>query len=309
MLVQDLMNTSPLCVSKQTPFADALAQLVEQKRSCLVIVEQQSPIGIVTERDLTQAFSSVLQDGSDQISAEALSISQIMTPHPVCIPGSMPFQEALALSRSRNLRHLPVVDEEGSITGIITQTNLLNAFSSFVNEQEVLETKLEQLKVLSLEDPLMKVGNRRAMEVDLNYTEAESKRHGKSFAVALFDIDFFKRYNDHYGHQAGDDALREVATAIKKAIRDSDRCFRYGGEEILVLMPHTNPECAGICAERVRKAIEDLGLPHVEAPLKVLTVSGGYCTQKQGSWQDMVALADEALYTAKSAGRNQVASA
>ena len=117
---------------------------------------------------------------------------------------------------------------------------------------------------------MLKIGNRRAMEIDLAFTEADAKRHHKTFAVALLDIDFFKKFNDRYGHQAGDDALRDVAQAIKYSVRDSDRVFRYGGEEILILMPETEVVAAIKCAERVRKAVEHLAVPHLDSDDGVL---------------------------------------
>ena len=299
------MNSNPLCFTCDTPIGPAVREMAETQRSCIVIIEKGKPVGIVTERDIAKAFALAFDDCAGM----AETMSEIMTPQPVCIDGTMAYQDALTLSRSRGLRHLPVVDNEDNLIGVVTQTSLLDAFSSLLNEQERLENSIEELKALSLEDPLMQIGNRRAMEVDLNYTAAEAERHDKCFAVALFDIDFFKRYNDRYGHQAGDEALQSVAAAIQKTIRDSDRTYRYGGEEILVLMPETNDEQAAICAERIRSAVEHLEIPHEDSELGKLTISGGYISQRHGHWENMIEKADQALYQAKSSGRNRVASA
>ena len=144
------------------------------------------------------------------------------------------------------------------------------------------------------------------MEVDLAYTEADAHRHNKQYSVALLDIDFFKRYNDLYGHQAGDHTLVTVASAIKRAVRQADRVYRYGGEELLVLLPESNLDTAMQCVERVRADIEALKLPHGDAPAGVVTVSGGVASARRGKWKKLVANADRALYDAKGQGRNRV---
>lgn len=309
MLVQDVMNTPPLCAGESTGIGPAIQKMAEAGHSCIIIVGDGKPCGIVTERDVAKAFAAAFDDCDRLSTTYALSMKDIMTPNPVCIDAQMSCPDALSLSRSRGLRHLPVVDSTGGLIGIVTQTSLLDAFASLLNEQERLENSIEELKTLSLEDPLMKIGNRRAMEVDLNYTAAEAERHERSYALALFDIDFFKRYNDRYGHQAGDDALRKVAEQIKHSIRESDRTYRYGGEEILVLMPNTNEDQAAICAERVRSAIEAVQMEHLDSENGVLTVSGGFAVHAADHWENMIKRADAALYQAKNSGRNQVAAA
>jgi len=231
-------------------------------------------------------------------------IQEIMTPEPVCVTEHSLFKDALMLSRSRKLRHLPVLNDQDLLAGLVTQTNLVDAYAGLVDKQDELENSVEQLKLLSLEDPLLGIGNRRAMEVDLAFTEADAIRHHKAYAVALLDIDFFKGFNDTYGHQTGDDALRVVAQTIKQTVRTSDRVFRYGGEEILILMPEANMESAFKCADRARKAVEHLQIPHGGSPLQVLTLSGGVASEKEGVWMDLVEKADKALYRSKNNGRN-----
>jgi len=231
-------------------------------------------------------------------------IQEIMTPEPVCVTEHSLFKDALMLSRSRKLRHLPVLNDQDLLAGLVTQTNLVDAYAGLVDKQDELENSVEQLKLLSLEDPLLGIGNRRAMEVDLAFTEADAIRHHKTYAVALLDIDFFKGFNDTYGHQTGDDALRVVAQTIKQTVRTSDRVFRYGGEEILILMPEANMESAFKCADRARKAVEHLQIPHGGSPLQVLTLSGGVASEKEGVWMDLVDKADKALYRSKNNGRN-----
>ena len=144
------------------------------------------------------------------------------------------------------------------------------------------------------------------MEVDLAFTQAEAQRHKKSYGVGLFDLDRFKTFNDRYGHQAGDDALKAVAQTICGAIRSSDRVFRYGGEEILVLMPGADRDSAMVCAKRVREAIEALELVHEDSHTGFLTISGGVASDIAADWEVLVERADKALYEAKDSGRNKV---
>ena len=301
MLVKEVMNKDPLIVSLETSLKIAISKMAETRSSCLLVVTEQKPVGIVTERDVSMLFAEVLAGRGDL----ERQVQEIMTPEPVCVTEHSLFKDALMLSRSRKLRHLPVLNEQDLLTGLVTQTNLVDAYAGLVDKQDELENSVEQLKLLSLEDPLLGIGNRRAMEVDLAFTEADAIRHHKTYAVALLDIDFFKGFNDTYGHQTGDDALRVVAQTIKQTVRTSDRVFRYGGEEILILMPEANMESAFKCADRARKAVENLQIPHEGSPLGVLTLSGGVASEEEGVWVDLVDRADKALYRSKNNGRNR----
>jgi len=300
MLVKEVMNKEPLIVSVETSLKTAISRMAQTKSSCILVVTDQKPVGIITERDVSILFAEVLA-GRGELERQ---VQEIMTPEPVCVTEHSLFKDALMLSRSRKLRHLPVLNDQDLLAGLVTQTNLVDAYAGLVDKQDELESSVEQLKLLSLEDPLLRIGNRRAMEVDLAFTEADAIRHHKTYAVALLDIDFFKGFNDTYGHQTGDDALRVVAQTIKQTVRTSDRVFRYGGEEILILMPEANMESAFKCADRARKAVENLQVPHEGSPLGLLTLSGGVASEKEGVWMDLVEKADKALYLSKNNGRN-----
>ena len=146
----------------------------------------------MTERDVTRLFAYAMSDTGYPEHA----VSEIMTPAPLCIEQDSPVKEALVLSRSRKLRHLPVVDEHEELTGVVSQNNLVDAYVQLIEKHTALEDKHEELKLLSLEDPLLGIGNRRAMEVELNHTQSLASRHKHSYCIALLDIDFFKKYND-----------------------------------------------------------------------------------------------------------------
>lgn len=302
MQVKDVMSREIITVGEKTPLAQALSKMVTNRISCLIVTRENRPVGIITERDATREFVELLNHGQ----IIALTVNDVMTPNPLCVSGEDEFADALVLSRSRHLRHLPVVDNDEVLVGMVTQSNLVDAYAQLMERHNELEDDLEEMRLLSLEDPLLGIGNRRAMEVDLSYTESEARRHNKVFAVCLLDIDFFKLYNDHYGHQEGDVALAKVAQAVKASLRDSDRVYRYGGEEILALMPETNLEAAKIAGERARAAVEALDIPHVHSTHKKLTVSGGLAAAPQGKWEELVAKADEGLYEAKGQGKNRI---
>ena len=302
MNVREVMNSEPLIVELQTPLESAITRMTDTKSSCLLVVNGGVLSGIITERDLTHLLKEVIQ-GCD---ISKFSVADVMTPNPCHILETTSCEDALALSRSRKIRHIPVVNERDELSGIVAQNNLLDAYFSLLSDNAELTENLELLKLQSLEDPLMRIGNRRAMEVDLNFTQAEALRHNQHFSVALIDIDYFKRFNDSYGHQAGDEALKTVANVLKTTKRSSDRIYRYGGEEILMLMPKTSEEEALLVGERMRQAIESLAMPNEGSSYGFLTVSVGVADLPTENWPEMVERADKALYEAKDAGRNRV---
>ena len=277
----------------------------EKQCSCVLVSEDGFPKGILTERDVVNLFSDALQQ---QIIPD-ISIAEAMTVEPVCVHTTDSLYDALILARSRKLRHLLVVDENDKLVGLITQTDMLDVYLQLMERQVELETENQQLYLLSNKDPLMGIGNRRAMDVELAFTDASSKRYNKTYALALMDVDFFKKYNDRYGHQKGDEALQALAVAIQSSMRDSDRLYRYGGEEILLLMPETSAVDARVAAERIRQAVQNMNLPHTETEPGCLTISVGVASGQQENWQQLVVNADKALYKAKQSGRNKVCEA
>jgi diguanylate cyclase (GGDEF)-like protein len=173
-----------------------------------------------------------------------------------------------------------------------------------------LERANLQLLGLSLTDPLTGLGNRRRMEQDLESTHARAMRTGRPYAITMFDIDHFKLYNDHYGHPAGDEALRRVAQCLEYHARAGESVYRYGGEEFLLLLPDCH-EQALEAAVRIGDAITELAIPHETRPFfpRLVTLSGGVATWSPGSAlsaSELLKLADKALFRTKSTGRNRV---
>ena len=170
-----------------------------------------------------------------------------------------------------------------------------------------LAAALTQVRELSERDELTGLPNRRSIMAKLTEERARYVRGGTAFAVALLDIDHFKRVNDGHGHAMGDDALRTFAKIVSASLRSTDHIARFGGEEFLLLLPNISEvRLAAVAAERFRCAVE--AYPWSElAPDLAITCSIGVTTSRAGeSLADMLARADAALYCAKAEGRNVV---
>lgn len=158
----------------------------------------------------------------------------------------------------------------------------------------------------ALTDALTGIPNKRALDEALNRDCSLGDRHGDACTLILVDLDHFKNINDNWGHVIGDHILQASALALRGAVREGDSLFRFGGEEFAILLPHTDFEQARQVAERIRGAIAALRVPCGKDTVRV-TASAGVATRRQGERpQEWVARADDALYRAKSAGRNCV---
>nr|WP_318382629.1 diguanylate cyclase [uncultured Enterobacter sp.] len=182
--------------------------------------------------------------------------------------------------------------------------------STAVRRESLLREQAHELLSQSLSDGLTGVGNRRYFDICIDKEWRASKRNNKPLSLLLIDVDFFKRYNDHYGHQQGDACLQQVATAMRNALqRPNDILFRYGGEEFCALLPETRSADAVNVAEKLRASVQALALPHAKAPARVVSVSIGVASHSQRSHAahiDLIQAADRALYDAKHSGRNRV---
>lgn len=154
-------------------------------------------------------------------------------------------------------------------------------------------------------DPLTQIGNRAAFDQALAKQISSFERHDTNFSLMVLDIDYFKKVNDTFGHIAGDQVLKSVATTIKNTLRCSDEVFRYGGEEFVVLLANTQQGGAKFIAERIRKSIEELNV-ELNKTISVTVSIGVSSSEKNNDVSKTLELADKALYQAKEAGRNQV---
>lgn len=167
------------------------------------------------------------------------------------------------------------------------------------------------LERMSRQDWLTEIANRRYFDAFLAEEMARARRSKQELCLALCDVDFFKGYNDHYGHQAGDDCLRQVARVLQAACRrPADLPARYGGEEFALVLPETTVSGATQVAESVRNSIVQLNVPHERSAVAgYVTVSigvAGLLPTMDSDPEHLIAAADQALYQAKKLGRNRV---
>ncbi len=172
---------------------------------------------------------------------------------------------------------------------------------------EKLEQSQKALKDLATIDELTGVYNRREFNKLLKNELERSWRYSHCFSLLLLDIDYFKKLNDTYGHQAGDEALRQIAAILKQEFRELDRVARYGGEEFVIILPETSTASAYAVAERIRQVISNYSLSFNGETIK-MTVSGGLTSfpEDGNDRESLIHAADQALYAAKRSGRNQI---
>jgi diguanylate cyclase (GGDEF)-like protein len=192
----------------------------------------------------------------------------------------------------------------------VVLADLLRA-SRDVRESEARYRSLAaSMEMLAALDPLTHVANRRRFDEVLEAEWLRALRRQAPLSLIIFDADYFKAYNDHYGHVAGDECLRKIAdTMTEIARRPADVVARFGGEEFGIVLPETDAEGALAMAEGLRRRIENLGFSHAASPMGLLTLSGGCATMTpEGSETatHLLSAADEALYEAKRQGRNRV---
>ncbi|MFM0696882.1 diguanylate cyclase [Paraburkholderia graminis] len=182
---------------------------------------------------------------------------------------------------------------------------------TYVLSEQRRSAEEQRLKDLAFVDSLTGLRNRRYLDSKLNdlLQSVSVGANVRNVAVLFADVDYFKAYNDRYGHQAGDECLRKVGRCIEAAIRNGDILARYGGEEFVVLLDYCGYAESVDTAERIRAAVEEMALAHDGSPLGIVTLSIGVAQTALGQPVNSIDLfekADSALYTAKRLGRNRV---
>lgn len=200
----------------------------------------------------------------------------------------------------------PIKTTKGFMLGTI-----LRDVTTYKQAEVALQRANEELRRLAALDGLTMIANRRHFDDYLEHMWQQAAHVQDPLSLILVDIDYFKRYNDTYGHQAGDDCLKQVAQTIKKAVkRTDDLVARYGGEEFAVILPHTKLVGAFMVAQTIQERLTRLQLPHAGSEVSdYITLSIGIATLIPSATtlpEKLIALADEALYKAKAGGRNRI---
>ena len=201
----------------------------------------------------------------------------------------------------------PVHDSAGRAIGAI---ETLQDFTERRRAEAALKESEERYRMLSITDSRTDLFNSRHLYERLDAEIARSARYASSLALMMLDVDDFKRFNDTYGHLAGDGVLRSLADMIRACLRRSDSAFRFGGEEFVVLLPETELEQAGVVAERVRARFERLSHAPIPGTQVRSSVSIGItCRREYETGSDCIRRADQAMYAAKQKGKNCVVAA
>ncbi|MBO7257918.1 MAG: diguanylate cyclase [Alphaproteobacteria bacterium] len=188
-------------------------------------------------------------------------------------------------------------------TRIIDLDGELALYTTFKDMTETKQ-KEEELFTQASTDPLTGLFNRRQFELMANTQVSLAKRHKTSYCILMLDIDHFKKVNDTYGHDAGDEVLKYISLVLKTSLRESDILARYGGEEFILFLPHTSPTEGWHVAERLRTSVEQSSIFSNEKALKV-TISLGLSNSLEANLQQAIKEADTALYESKTTGRNK----
>jgi len=309
-------------IDLDTPL-DALLDSSHGKPRLLVVDDQ--PINIQV---MYQAFAGDYQVFMATNGEQALAICKNNPPDlvllDVVMPGMDGFEVCTRLKADAATSHIPVIfvtahndaSEEthglsvGAVDFIAKPVNPA-VVRARVKTHLMLKFQSDVLRKLVFLDGLSGVFNRRYFDQQISIEWGRSVRGNSPLSLILLDVDYFKLYNDHYGHQAGDDTLRLIAVTLKSALRrPADLVARYGGEEFACVLPETSFEDAMNLAGELERKVREKAIPHATSPVnKVVTVSLGVATREGNTDGDaplLIGLADNQLYNAKHTGRGRV---
>ena len=292
----------------------------------ILLADDSSTVRTIARMELESAGYTVLE-APDGEQALALAIAQ--QPDTILLDIEMPvmdgYETVVALKADPRTADIPVV----FLTGRTDAADVVRALKlgghDYVRKppepaellarvraalrvktlQDQLRSRADDLDKMTRTDHLTGLFNRRHMEESLRAMTAGASRHGYPIVVLIVDVDHFKSVNDTFGHQAGDEVLVELAIRLHSVMRVEDVLGRWGGEEFLLLLPHTTAAQAAFLAERLRSVVSTTPIATSQGALPVSISIGGAAAEERGQY-DLLLTADRELYSAKDAGRNRV---
>jgi len=279
----------------------------------------------ITQSQCTQLFlthlgleaeNNVIQDTTSKITDEINSVMQTIsnaTEH------SNNYNETLS-NFSGELQSQESLEQiKEAVTKVAQETKLMAEqnqrlhaqLSQSTEDLTEMQYSLDEVRKASLKDPLTNIGNRKHFDIEIEKAIIESKENGTPLSALMVDIDFFKKFNDTFGHLIGDEVLKLVAKTLVENLKGRDIIARYGGEEFIILLPQTNIENAERVGNLLREtlATKQIKRRRTNETLGIITVSVGVAQYIEDEETDaLINRADEALYEAKETGRNKVVS-
>jgi diguanylate cyclase (GGDEF)-like protein len=213
------------------------------------------------------------------------------------------------LSGGKRLGVINLTDRTGQEIFTVGDLDWLKLFAPYAAaalEKIDLHEKAQRFQLLAITDPLTGLLNRRYLEERFSQEIERSKRYQFPLSFVMLDIDGFKSFNDRFGHQAGDEVLRETAHCIRRSLRNFDVAARYGGEEFIVVLPETDVTSAMILAERLRKAVEQHFADERSRHPVTVSIGVSSLSKTLQNRHQVIRAADQALYAAKKRGKNCV---
>lgn len=281
VLVKKAMKKNVYSLSLENTISE-LIELMSKKGvgSIVVVNNEKIPIQILTLRDMPKIFSVNLTSNNIKELLYELGKNQ---ENLITIRPNQHLIIAMNLMNRNNISHLPVVNKANKLVGILSMRDLLKHFPGIV-----------------FTDSLTHVNNR--MYLDIIRTKIEKSK--VKLGILMIDIDNFKSINDKYGHTVGDLVLKEIAKTIKNSVKSYDEVIRYGGEEFVVILYRCDEKFLPIIGERLRNQIKNIKFPKYKKLFVTVSI-GGYIYHSNGDIYDGIKKADQAMYTAKKAGKDR----